>query len=310
MFLIEQYSNGKKVVLIVDEAQNLTRKVLEEIRLMSGIETHKEKVLRIILAGQPELKDTLDSENLRQLTQRVRLRFHIGPLDSREMTEYINHRVAVAGREAGDLFHDDVFDIIHRYTGGVPRLINTLCDTALLCAFADEKHDVNAEDIMSAVAELNWKEHESNTGLYDKLQQVSDRLAANDIANVTQIEVRSDGDRLSVQSFPNGRIIVGRSPDNEIYIKSKFVSRHHAQIVTDDEGCVIEDLNSTNGVFIGERQVKKHRLRNGDIVTLGVHDLVYTDLRKEETGSMEAIKEELPEEDLLEDNDEASVVGE
>ena len=299
MFLIEQYSNGKKVVLIVDEAQNLTRKVLEEIRLMSGIETHKEKVLRIILAGQPELKNSLDSPKLQQLMQRVRLRFHIGPLDSREMREYINHRLAVAGREAGDLFEDDSFDIIHRYTGGIPRLINTLCDTALLCAFADDKEFVTREDIMSAVAELNWKEHESDTGLYDKLQQVSERLI--DHSNVTQIELRSDGDCLSVQSFPLGRIIIGRSPDNEIYIKSKFVSRHHAQLISDEDGCVIEDLNSTNGVFINEKQVKKHRLRDGDVVSLGVHELVYTDLRRRQPAN---------EEDAAEDDDEASVVGE
>ncbi len=83
MFLIEQYSAGKKVILIVDEAQNLTTKVLEEIRLLSGIETSKEKVLRIILAGQPELKDTLESAKLKQLVQRVRLRFHLGALDQR-----------------------------------------------------------------------------------------------------------------------------------------------------------------------------------------------------------------------------------
>ena len=76
-----------------------------------------------------------------------------------------------------------------------------------------------------------------------------------------------------------GRIILGRSPDNEIYMKSKFVSRHHAQLVSDDNGCLIEDLNSTNGVFIGEKQVKMHRLRDGDIVSLGVHELVYRDLR-------------------------------
>ena len=305
MFLIEQYSNGKKVVLIVDEAQNLTRKVLEEIRLMSGIETHKEKVLRIILSGQPELNDILDSRNLKQLLQRVRLRFHIGPLDSRELTEYIHHRLSVAGREVDDLFHDDAFEIIHRYTGGVPRLINTLCDTALLCAFADEKHAVDAADVMSAATELNWKEHESNTGAYEMLQQVSTRLAGTGNTNLTQIEVRCDGDHLSVQTFPIGRAIIGRSPDNEIYIKSKFVSRHHAQIVTDEDGCVIEDLNSTNGVFIGERQVKKHRLRSGDVITLGVHELVYTDLATDDTSDVESIEEDLPEED-----DEASVVGE
>jgi len=280
MFLIEQYSNGKKVVLIVDEAQNLTRKVLEEIRMLSGIETHKEKVLRIILAGQPELKDTLDSANLKQLVQRIRLRFHIGPLDSRELCEYVDRRLAVAGREPNDLFHENTFDIIHRYTGGVPRLINTLCDTALLCAFADEKDVVDVDDIMTAVAELNWKEHKSASGLYEQLRQMPIPMAAATNEYVTQVEVRTDGETVSVQSFPPGRIIVGRSPDNEIYIRSKFVSRHHAQLVSDEDGCIVEDLNSTNGVFIGEKQVKKHRLQNRDVISLGVHELVYTDLRQ------------------------------
>ncbi len=174
MFLIEQYSLGKKVVLIVDEAQNLSHKVLEEIRLISGIETHKEKVLRIILAGQPELRDALDSPGLKQLVQRVRLRFHLGPLDRREMQEYVEHRLEVAGAET-QLFQEDTFDKIHRYTGGVPRLINTLCDTALLCAFADQSTLGELDDVMSAIAELNWEEHESNTGIYDKLQQIQQR---------------------------------------------------------------------------------------------------------------------------------------
>jgi general secretion pathway protein A len=307
MFLIEQYSNGKKIVLIVDEAQNLTKKVLEEIRLLSGIETHKEKVLRIILAGQPELKDTLEARKLKQLVQRVRLRFHIGPLDSREMREYINHRLSVAGRESNDLFDDSTFEIIYRYSGGVPRLINTLCDTALLCAFADEKETVSADDIMSAVTELNWKEHDSNTGRYRKLQQVSERRRSPD-NHTTQIEVRSEGESLSIHSFPPGRVIVGRSPDNEIYIKSKFVSRHHAQLVTDDDGCVIEDLNSTNGVFLGEKQVKKYRLRSGDIVSLGVHELVYTDLRQSDAVNDTAAHE--LDDDAEINDDEASVVGE
>ncbi len=278
MYLIEQYSNGKKVVLIVDEAQNLSKKVLEEIRMISGIETHKEKVLRIILAGQPELKDTLELPNLKQLVQRIRLRFHIGPLDAHDTREYIDHRLAVAGRTPNDLFNDDCFDTIYLYTGGVPRLINTLCDTALLCAFADEKQSLSRDDIKVAVSELNWEEHPSNTGLYEKLRQVAARHSNE--SHITQIEVRSDGESLSVQSFGPGRIIVGRSPENEIYVKSKFVSRHHAQLISNGEGCVIEDLNSTNGVFIDEQQIKKHRLNDGDVVTLGVHELVYTDLRQ------------------------------
>ena len=147
MFLIEQYSTGKKVILVVDEAQNLTEKVLEEVRLLSGIETQKEKVLRIIFAGQPELKETLASPSLKQLVQRVRLRFHLGPLDRTDTRAYIEHRLAVAGRGDGKLFADDVYPLIYRYTGGVPRLINTLCDSALLVAFADGKKSITAEDI-------------------------------------------------------------------------------------------------------------------------------------------------------------------
>lgn len=157
MFLIEQYANRKKVILIVDEAQNLSKKVLEEIRMLSGIEADKEKILRIILAGQPELKESLASPSLKQLDQRVRLRFHIGPLNRREMCEYILHRLKIAGRDDNGLFAHDAYAPIYRYTGGIPRLINILCDTTLQCAFAEDRQTVNAKDVMSTVKELNWK---------------------------------------------------------------------------------------------------------------------------------------------------------
>jgi len=303
MFLIEQYSNGKKVVLIVDEAQNLTRKVLEEIRLISGIETHKEKVLRIILAGQPELRDKLDAPSLKQLVQRVRLRFHLSSLDRRETREYIEHRLAVAGREQKDLFNDDCFEVIHCFSGGVPRLINTLCDTALLCAFADEKEVVEESDVLSAVSELNWKEHMSDTDKFERLQQIEQTVPVD--THVTRLEVRSNGELLAEHTFPLGRVIIGRSPDNEVYIKSKFVSRHHAQLVSDDSGCVIEDLNSTNGVFVGEKQVKKYRLRDGDKVGLGIHEIVYRDLRLARQETSDPIEDQVAEAEEADDQESA-----
>lgn len=289
MFLIDQYANGKKVVLIVDEAQNLSTKVLEEIRLISGIETHKEKVLRIILAGQPELKDTLESPELKQLVQRVRLRFHVGPLDTREMREYVARRLEVAGGNAQTLFKDDAYDVIYRYTGGVPRLINTLCDTALLCAFAEEKTTLGAAEIMAAVEELNWKEHELSKGAYPDMTSRSNDIRPVD--PVTRIEVRNNGEKVGEHYFGPGRIIIGRSPDNEIYIHSKFVSRHHAQLNNDESGSVIEDLNSTNGVFVGEERIKKYRLKDKDVISLGVHELVYHDLR-DAAASPSALKEQ------------------
>ncbi len=296
MFLIEQYTSGKKVVLVVDEAQNLTARVLEEIRMISGIETHKEKVLRIILAGQPELKETLDSDELKQLVQRVRLRFHLGPLDRRETREYIERRLSIAGRKESNLFADDSFDVVYRFSGGIPRLINTLCDTALLCCFADNKHSVEAVDVIAAAQELNWQEHESNTGVYEQLRQMELSRSSVDDSHVTRIEVRENDEIVDVLTFPLGRVIIGRSLDNEIYIKSKFVSRHHAQLVSDESGCVIEDLNSTNGVFLGEKQVKKYRLRDGDTISLGIHELTYSDLRTaDEFDGSETIAEEVVE---------------
>ncbi len=195
MFLIEQYSNGKKVVLIVDEAQNLREKVLEEIRLLSGIETHKEKVLRIILAGQPELKDTLGKPGLKQLVQRVRLRFHIGPLKPQEMREYITHRLAVAGHSEGDMFEDDTYPVIYRYTGGVPRIINTLCDTALLCAYAEDRPIVGLPDMRSAIEELGWEEHESTTGRFRQIAH--EEQARGKPVYLTKIGVRSEGKTIS-----------------------------------------------------------------------------------------------------------------
>ncbi len=129
---------------------------------------------------------------------------------------------------------------------------------------------------------------------------------------VTRVEIFTNGELVAEHSFPQGRVIVGRSSDNEIYIKSKFVSRHHAQLISDDRGCVIEDLNSTNGVFLGEKQVKKYRLRHGDVVSLGVHELVYHDIRIEQTDTHEKFDAEEPDEEELDEQleDQDSVVNE
>jgi hypothetical protein len=223
---------------------------------------------------------------MKQLVQRVRLRFHVGPLDRREMREYIEHRLAIAGRKAKDLIKDDAFDTIYRYTGGVPRLINTLCDTTLLCAFAEDVTVITSREIKAAVEELNWKEHELSAGTHPEQSSSREGRKAE---HLMRIEVRNQGEIVAEHFFGPGRIIIGRSPDNEIYIQSKFVSRHHAQLTSDEYGCAIEDLNSTNGVFIGDERIKKHRLKDGDVVSLGIHELVYSDLRVAQSPS--ALKE-------------------
>ena len=157
-FLVESFLKRKQLVLIVDEAQNLNRRVLEEIRMMSGLETEKQKILHVILVGQPELNETLDAPGLEQLTQRVRLRFHIAALTEAEAADYVYHRLRIAGAANPEaLFARDAIPAIYEYTGGIPRLINTLCDTALTCAFADDSAGVDEATVKSAVLELQWK---------------------------------------------------------------------------------------------------------------------------------------------------------
>lgn len=157
-FLVESFLKRKQLVLIVDEAQNLNRRVLEEIRMLSGLETEKQKILHVILVGQPELNETLDAPGLEQLTQRVRLRFHIAALTEAEAADYIYHRLRVAGAvDPEAIFARDAIPIIYEYTGGIPRLTNTLCDTALTCAFADDSGRVDEAVVKSAVLELQWK---------------------------------------------------------------------------------------------------------------------------------------------------------
>src|SRR6202051_3144503 len=162
-FLMEQHDAGRKVLLIVDEAQNLSYRVLEEIRMLSGVETAKEKALRIILAGQPELNDALNSPDLVQLTQRVRLRFHLTALTKAETMAYIDHRLEVGGAGGRRIFAAETYPIIYKYTGGVPRLINTLCDTCMMAAFGRDNDSVAITDLDAAIRELQWVEFNSNT---------------------------------------------------------------------------------------------------------------------------------------------------
>ena len=165
-FLVEQYAAGRKVLLIVDEAQNLSNRVLEEIRMLSGVETTKEKVLRIILAGQPELNEKLDSPELVQLVQRVRLRFHLTALTPEETEAYILHRLEVAGAHGRQFFSPETMPVIFRYSGGVPRLVNTLCDTALMIAFSSGQPAVGMTELKAAIDELQWIEFAARTNRF------------------------------------------------------------------------------------------------------------------------------------------------
>ena len=153
-FLIQKKTRRKKVILLIDEAQNLSRNVLEQLRLLSNLETNQEKLLQIILVGQPELSEILDSHELRQLSQRITLRYNLSPLNHKETVEYIRYRINIAAQNSGIKFNRSAFRRIYRYSRGIPRVINIACDRSLLTAFGLSRHRITGSIARASIKEL------------------------------------------------------------------------------------------------------------------------------------------------------------
>jgi len=154
-FLLENFSRGGNAVLLIDEAQNLSHGVLEQIRMLSNLETEREKLLQIVLVGQSELRDLLRSPALKQLDERVMVRYELRPLHFRDVERYVAHRLVVAGGMGNLRFAKGAFKKIYAYSKGNPRRINAVCDRALLIAYAEEKHTVTRSTVMRAIQELH-----------------------------------------------------------------------------------------------------------------------------------------------------------
>ncbi len=161
-FLLEQLSMSYNAVLIIDEAQNLKSSHLEEIRMLSNLETDKEKLFQIVLVGQPELREKLRLPNLSQLRQRITVRLHLLPLESTEVKTYIDHRLSVAGANNSIIFYDDSVDEIYAYSKGIPRVINTVCDKALLLGYILETKNISLDIIKRSINEIEDNLYEYN----------------------------------------------------------------------------------------------------------------------------------------------------
>ena len=152
-FLLDQYAQSRRVVLIVDEAQNLASKTLEEMRMLSNLESDKSHLIQIILVGQPELKTKLKKKELEQLAQRITVHFHLEALGRQEVHAYIQYRLKVGGAKRANIFTEEAMDAIARYSKGIPRMINIICDAALVYAFADSKEFVDVNIINDVIKE-------------------------------------------------------------------------------------------------------------------------------------------------------------
>ncbi|MDA3915827.1 MAG: AAA family ATPase [Deltaproteobacteria bacterium] len=164
-FLLEKKSQGKSVILLIDEAQNLGKETLEQLRLLSNLETTSSKLLQIILVGQPELREILDSHEMRQLRQRINLSYHIYPMTQKETFDYITHRINITSRKPQTLFTRSAQKKIFQLTRGIPRLINIICDRALLVAYSQNQNRVTPSSVKVAIDELDINIHnQSHSG--------------------------------------------------------------------------------------------------------------------------------------------------
>jgi len=155
-YLIQQLAQDTNVVLIIDEAQNLTPKVLEEIRMLSNLETEKEKLIQIILIGQPQLKVKLENARLVQFKQRIAMYYHLNPLTKDESRDYITHRLKLVSSNGVDIFSPRALDVIYEHSSGIPRLINLICDSALLSGYVYETKNITEKIINEVLKERDF----------------------------------------------------------------------------------------------------------------------------------------------------------
>ncbi len=175
-FLIQQLEADVNVVLIIDEAQNLSAKTLEEIRMLSNLETEREKLIQIILLGQPQLKSKLQEPRLEQFRQRIAFSYFIEPLNKKDAADYIRHRLKVVGCEEPRLiFTDEAIDAIYQHTRGTPRLINLFCDSALLTGFVENSKPITTRIINEVARERSLDHRPQHT---EKVPEVADQASA------------------------------------------------------------------------------------------------------------------------------------
>jgi len=170
-FLLDEHIHGRRSVLIIDEAQNMPKETMEEVRMLSNFEAEESHLLQIIIVGQPQLRQRLNDPELAQLTQRISVYYHLAPLEKSDISRYIKHRLKVTGHTSPDsLFTSDAIEKIYEYTNGVPRLISSICDTALVYGYADEIKTIDANIIKEVI---------KNRGIDPGIQYEEERVSRN-----------------------------------------------------------------------------------------------------------------------------------
>jgi len=267
----DQRGAERQVAILVDEAQNLSISALEELRLLSSMDLDLAGLVSVVLVGQPQLNDLLDSPKLEQLRQRVRLRQHLMPLNRDEVQAYIEKRLEVAGSSADALFSSEAIDRIFIYTAGVPRLINTLCEASLASCWTDEQEAVTGDRVDEVAADLGWRPRKAIS------QSTPPAIDNHDASRTVYGWLRRsapDNDEFWVPIY-DLPFTIGRTATNRLQLRYPHISRSHSVIEMIDGELYVRDQGSRNGTFVNDKLTESTPLRDGDRITFGNIELTF-----------------------------------
>jgi general secretion pathway protein A len=285
--LIERKIAGEKVLLVIDEAQNLDRECLEEIRLLADEMHEGDNLINVILSGQPELEHKIDSDGLEQLKQRIRITYRLTAMKESDVGPYVDFRtyIGYGGRpltlgethlissdikqtrlpDYRSLFKQETGKLLYRNTRGIPRLINALSETSLVLAYGQRLPEVEEALITQAVDELGWMGNDP-----EGVEGQQDELNAE---HILSIEVFSDGKAIKMLHVDHLPFTIGRSDENDLVLGNKTVSKNHAVIDWQNDVLIIRDCESTNGIKFNGLKINAHMISNGEIAQLGRYKL-------------------------------------
>ncbi len=270
-FVNKQHFAGKKVLLVVDDAHLLQHQVLEELRMLAGFEKFGRKLISVILTGTPALEQLLNPARKDALSQQVRMGCRLEALSEAELDHYLEYRMWIAGGEHTVLFPEETLPLIMRYTGGIPRLVNVLCDMVLVAAYMRNTRYIDTDCVTAAVRKLSWQP-------YDKrLQAPVGQLHASQLPPrpIPRVVVMRNGRVLAEYRLEKDRVLIGRHSKQDIMLRGAWASRYHAQIIHLNGKFYLQDLNSKNGTYVGDEPVNWYPLSDGDRFSIAGFELEY-----------------------------------
>jgi len=269
-------------VILCDNAHLYDEQTLQEILTKTVVPASQARDTRLVLMGEPALAQALNDPPLAALGDLRGEHVELPTLAAADVIAYISHRLDMAGAAGPRIFRDDICAEIHRETKGNPRLINALCDAAMMVACERELGEVGLAELRRGLEDIARMVAAHPTAIHPATIVDLPRAAAPTAHGrvLARVRVLFRGELVLERELPGGRLRIGRGIDNDMRIEGRYVSRYHCCILTGEDECTLEDVHSTNGLFVNEQRVlRRHRLHDGDIIQVGEHEIHYVDLR-------------------------------